>query len=121
MSARATTGRGARVAAWAVVVGAAILAVAFSTRFGADPALTASPLLDQPAPELDLPLLDGSGELTLADLRGEIVVMNFFASWCLSVATSTPTSSALPPRSPIGASDSSRSPTRTAPRTRRPS
>lgn len=83
MSARATTGRGARVAAWAVVVGAAILAVAFSTRFGADPALTASPLLDQPAPGLDLPLLDGSGELTLADLQGEIVVMNFFASWCL--------------------------------------
>jgi cytochrome c biogenesis protein CcmG, thiol:disulfide interchange protein DsbE len=83
VSDRATTGRGVRIAAWAVVVGAAVLAVAFSTRFGADPALTASPLLDQPAPDLELPLLDGSGHIALGDLAGEIVVVNFFASWCL--------------------------------------
>jgi cytochrome c biogenesis protein CcmG, thiol:disulfide interchange protein DsbE len=83
VSERTATGRGVRIAAWAVVVGAAVLAVAFSTRFGADPALTASPLLDQPAPDLELPLLDGSGHVSLGDLAGEIVVVNFFASWCL--------------------------------------
>ena len=77
------TGRGVRLVAWAVVIGAAVLAVAFSTRFGADPALTASPLLDRPAPDVTLPHLDGSGEVALDDLRGDIVVVNFFASWCL--------------------------------------
>ncbi len=36
------------------------------------------------APQADLarPLLDGGGERRLADLRGEVVVVNFFASWC---------------------------------------
>ncbi len=33
------------------------------------------------APGFTLGLLDGS-ELTLADLRGQIVVLNFWASWC---------------------------------------
>jgi cytochrome c biogenesis protein CcmG, thiol:disulfide interchange protein DsbE len=59
-----------------------VLAVAFSTRFGSDPNLSASPLIGQPIPELTLPALDGSGEVSLSDLEGEILVVNFFASWC---------------------------------------
>jgi cytochrome c biogenesis protein CcmG, thiol:disulfide interchange protein DsbE len=74
--------RGIKIAAWAVVVGTAVLAVAFSTRFGSDPNLSASPLIGQPIPELTLPALDGSGEVSLSDLEGEILVVNFFASWC---------------------------------------
>jgi cytochrome c biogenesis protein CcmG, thiol:disulfide interchange protein DsbE len=37
-----------------------------------------------PAPGADLkrPLLDGSGERALADLKGKVVVLNFWASWC---------------------------------------
>ena len=35
-----------------------------------------------PAPEFTLPRLDGNGELSLADLRGKVVVINFWATWC---------------------------------------
>src|SRR5918992_1516471 len=34
------------------------------------------------APALELPALDGRGEGSLADYRGEVVVLNFWASWC---------------------------------------
>jgi len=37
---------------------------------------------DRPAPAFTLPTLDGSGTISLADLRGEVVVLNFWASWC---------------------------------------
>lgn len=58
-----------------------------------DPRLIPSPLVDQPAPEFALPVmaLDGptpdGGDLTgdtirLSEQRGNIVVLNFFASWC---------------------------------------
>jgi cytochrome c biogenesis protein CcmG, thiol:disulfide interchange protein DsbE len=34
------------------------------------------------APRVDLEKLDGSGTMSLASLRGKIVVLNFWASWC---------------------------------------
>jgi cytochrome c biogenesis protein CcmG/thiol:disulfide interchange protein DsbE len=65
------------------VVGAAIVfAVVLASRFGTDPGLVDSPLIGQPAPGFDLEYLDGSGSVSLDDLDGEIVVLNFFASWC---------------------------------------
>ena len=36
----------------------------------------------RPAPAVSAPLLDGSGSLELAALRGKVVVLNFWASWC---------------------------------------
>lgn len=74
---------GLKIAAWGVVVFTAVLAVVLASRFGTDPALSESPLLGRPAPEVSLPRLDGEGQVSLADYRGEIVVVNFFASWCL--------------------------------------
>jgi cytochrome c biogenesis protein CcmG, thiol:disulfide interchange protein DsbE len=34
------------------------------------------------APRLELPRLSGEGSLALSDLRGQVVVLNFWASWC---------------------------------------
>jgi cytochrome c biogenesis protein CcmG/thiol:disulfide interchange protein DsbE len=34
------------------------------------------------APALELPKLGGNGSGSLADYRGEVVVLNFWASWC---------------------------------------
>src|SRR5690606_813504 len=74
---------GMKLAAWAVVAASVVLAVVFASRFGSDPALSESPLIGQPAPDLTLPRLTGSGEASLSDYAGDIVVVNFFASWCL--------------------------------------
>ncbi len=75
--------KGARWAALILVAASVVLAVIFSTRFGRDPNLIPSPLLGQPSPSLALPLLDGSGTFDPSTLQGSVVVVNFFASWCL--------------------------------------
>ena len=36
----------------------------------------------EPAPEIELPELSGGGTGGLADYRGRVVVLNFWASWC---------------------------------------
>jgi cytochrome c biogenesis protein CcmG/thiol:disulfide interchange protein DsbE len=36
----------------------------------------------RPAPALELPRLTGGGRGSLADYRGKVVVLNFWASWC---------------------------------------
>lgn len=41
-----------------------------------------TPLYGKPAPEIDLPTLDG-GRVRLSDLRGRPVLVNFWATWCV--------------------------------------
>jgi cytochrome c biogenesis protein CcmG/thiol:disulfide interchange protein DsbE len=51
---------------------------------GRDPKIIPSALIDKPAPEFSLPSLDGAaGGLTTAHLKGQVSVLNVFASWCI--------------------------------------
>jgi cytochrome c biogenesis protein CcmG/thiol:disulfide interchange protein DsbE len=69
----------------------AALAAVFLIRLeaGGDPEAIPSALIGKPAPQFDLPPLDGmSGKagpipgLRTADLAGRVTVLNIFASWC---------------------------------------
>jgi thiol-disulfide isomerase/thioredoxin len=66
--------------ALALLLVISLAAIGLSQRREASPK-PASQLAGQPAPEVTLTLLDGSA-LRLADLRGSVVVLNFWASWC---------------------------------------
>jgi cytochrome c biogenesis protein CcmG, thiol:disulfide interchange protein DsbE len=48
-----------------------------------DPRAIPSTLPGRDAPEFALPVLDGQDTVRLSQLRGEVVVLNFWASWCL--------------------------------------
>lgn len=75
--------RGIRWVGYGIALAAVAFAVVLASRFGSDPGLVDSPLLGEPAPEFDLAPLEGGESVALADLQGDIVVVNFFASWCL--------------------------------------
>jgi cytochrome c biogenesis protein CcmG/thiol:disulfide interchange protein DsbE len=68
----------------AVVVSAA--AVLLSVGLRRDPSVVPSPLIGRTAPDFTLNQLDGK-PFTLSTLRGQIVVVNFWASWCTECHT----------------------------------
>jgi thiol-disulfide isomerase/thioredoxin len=41
-----------------------------------------SQLTDKPAPDFTLERMDGSGEVTLSELKGQVVLLDFWATWC---------------------------------------
>ncbi len=84
LRARAPRWRWGRWSAVAVVAVVVLVSAAFATRFGADPTLVDSPLIGQPVPDVSLPFLERDGELSLRDLSGQVLVINFWASWCVA-------------------------------------
>jgi cytochrome c biogenesis protein CcmG/thiol:disulfide interchange protein DsbE len=56
---------------------------ALALRPNYDPQTLPSAMIDQPAPAFDLASLNGGANLALAGLKGQVVLVNFFASWCV--------------------------------------
>lgn len=66
----------------AVVGVVALVAGLLSFGLGRDPTAIKSPLVGKPAPVFSLRTLDGRSTVNLQDLRGQVVIVNFWASWC---------------------------------------
>lgn len=74
--------RPALVIAVAIGVVMALLIVVFATRDPASTRLARSPLVGRGAPELTGVTVDGE-RFSLDDRRGQFVLVNFFATWCV--------------------------------------
>ena len=61
-----------------------VLGVAFAVGLSRDPKVIPSALLDRPVPQFELPaLIPDKAGLASQDLKGEVTVVNVFASWCI--------------------------------------
>ncbi|MDJ0923679.1 MAG: redoxin domain-containing protein [Acidimicrobiia bacterium] len=82
------TDRGGRSSAllfWGVVAAGTlviVVGIVFTSRFNTDITLTQSPLLYEATPDVSIRYLDSVEEFRLTDYKGNIVVVNFWASWC---------------------------------------
>jgi len=65
-------------------------ALLLAVSLGRDPRTLPSELIGGPAPAFALPSMAGGGTVNLADLRGQVVVVNFWASWCLECRVEHP-------------------------------
>jgi len=66
---------------WAIPLAVVPVLVLLAYGFKTDPHAIPSPLVGKPAAAFELKTFDGS-PVSLASLRGQVVVVNFWASWC---------------------------------------
>lgn len=73
----------------AVVLGAVGVVALLAYGLTRNPRDFPSPLVDRKAPEFSLTLFDGR-KITLEELKGKPVVVNFWASWCIPCREEAP-------------------------------
>lgn len=74
-----------RVNRHVLIAGAAValpLLAVLVANLGRDPHSVRSPLIGRPAPSFSLVPVGGGAPVTLESLRGQTVVLNFWATWC---------------------------------------
>lgn len=79
--------RGSSLLFWSVVAAGIVVVVfgvVFASRFGQDITLSPTPTKDRPVSDVPIRLLDSSETFRITDFDNDIVVVNFWASWCLS-------------------------------------
>lgn len=68
----------------------ALLAIVLFRGLSLDPTELPSALVDQPLPAFNLPALGGEGQLSAADVTGEVALLNVWATWCVSCRVEHP-------------------------------
>ena len=83
------TGR-RRLAGWIpvgiVVIVVLLLGSLFAFGLGRNPTVVQPVIVGRAAPGFSLARLDGGGTVNLDSMRGQVVVLNFWASWCADCA-----------------------------------
>jgi len=67
----------------AVLAGVALCTAILGFGLSRETGVVRPALVGRPAPDFALRTLDGSRTVRLSDLRGQVVVINFWASWCV--------------------------------------
>ena len=75
---------------YSIVAGIAALTVVLMLAFRHDPLDIRTGTVNKPAAAFVLDRLDGTGKVALADHPGKVVILNFFASWCIPCKEENP-------------------------------
>jgi cytochrome c biogenesis protein CcmG/thiol:disulfide interchange protein DsbE len=68
----------------------AVLAIVLFRGLSLDPTAMPSALIDQPLPTFKLPALGDDAILTEGDIRGQVALLNVWATWCVSCRVEHP-------------------------------
>lgn len=79
-----------RLLRYLAIAGIAGLVLVLLLGFRRDPQDIRTGTVGKPAPAFDLPALDGSGRVALSAYTGKVVVVNFWASWCIPCKEENP-------------------------------